>query len=96
MVCAVPCAGWSVLIIWCEASFFLLHAFLLGPESLPTARPRVNRSRLPPSFRFLSVCTMPFRRRFRILANCDHGFDPYGQLFNQKIENFDIGFYPTF
>jgi hypothetical protein len=39
---------------------------------------------------------LPFRRRYRILANNDHGFNPYGQFFNQKIVNFDMGFYPAF
>ena len=50
----------------------------------------------PHGLRTHPVCTMPFKRRFRILANYYHGFNPYGQFFNQKIESFGIGFYLAF
>ena len=33
------------------------------------------------------------RRRFRILASYYHGFNPYGKIFNQKIDRFGMRFY---
>jgi hypothetical protein len=35
-------------------------------------------------------------RRFRLLFNYYHGYNPYGQFFNQKIEAFGIGLYLAF
>jgi hypothetical protein len=35
-------------------------------------------------------------RRFRIMFNYYHGYNPYGQFFAQKIENFGIGAYFMF
>ncbi|MER3423899.1 MAG: DUF1207 domain-containing protein, partial [Nitrospiraceae bacterium] len=35
-------------------------------------------------------------RRLRLLVNYYHGFNPYGQLFNQKIETIGIGLYFAF
>jgi hypothetical protein len=34
-------------------------------------------------------------RRFRFLLNYYHGFNPYGQFFQQKIESFGFGLYLT-
>jgi hypothetical protein len=35
-------------------------------------------------------------RRFRLLVNYYHGFNPYGQFFNQKIESVGAGLYLAF
>jgi len=35
-------------------------------------------------------------RRFRVMFNYYHGFNPYGQFFSQKIESFGIGAYFLF
>lgn len=35
-------------------------------------------------------------RRFRLMANYYHGFNPYGQFFAQKIESVGVGFYFMF
>lgn len=32
-------------------------------------------------------------RRFRVLLNCYHGFNPYGQFFAQNIETVGFGLY---
>ena len=44
----------------------------------------------------LEWCSPKARRRFRVLANYYHGFNPYGQFFNQKIQSFGIGLYLAF
>lgn len=44
----------------------------------------------------LEWCSRKARRRFRILANYYHGFNPYGQFFNQKIDSFGMGLYLAF
>jgi Protein of unknown function (DUF1207) len=36
------------------------------------------------------------RRHFRIMATYFHGYNPYGQFFNQKIESIGLGAYFTF
>jgi hypothetical protein len=35
-------------------------------------------------------------RRFRMLLNYYHGFNPYGQFFSQKVETFGLGLYLAF